>query len=47
MKSLLVSIQLFWLKVRDWFNWELCPKERAGYNCHHRTMSNGKKECGY
>lgn len=25
---------------------EPCPKEAAGYNCQHRIMSNGKKECG-
>lgn len=27
-------------------SFEPCPKERAGYTCHHRLLSNGKRECG-
>lgn len=23
-----------------------CEKTELGYTCHHRIMSNGKKECG-
>jgi hypothetical protein len=26
--------------------WGMCHKEEMGYTCRHRTMSNGKKECG-
>jgi hypothetical protein len=43
---MMLRLHLFWLKVRDWFNLQECPKESMGYNCRHRIMSNGKKECG-
>lgn len=47
-----------WWAIRDWYEGLLlryqewvdsfapCPKEQGGYTCHHRIMSNGKKECG-
>ncbi len=35
------------LKFLDWLDsFQPCPKEEAGYTCHHRTMSNGQLECG-
>jgi len=46
--KLIAWIELKRLAFQDWLDsWQPCPKEQAGYNCHHRTMSNGKKECGY
>lgn len=45
------QVKWYWRLWFGFLNWlesfEPCPKEQAGYNCHHRTMSNGKKECGY
>lgn len=36
-----------WLGLKIWLSgWQMCPKESMGYNCRHRIMSNGKKECG-
>lgn len=45
------SIRKRWLnfvfKFHVWLDsFEPCPKEAMGYNCRHRIMSNGKKECG-
>ena len=34
-------------KLTMWLDsWQMCHKEAQGYNCKHRIMSNGKKECG-
>lgn len=36
-----------WLSFQLWLDsFEPCPKEQAGYKCHHRIMSNGQLECG-
>lgn len=36
-----------WFRFLNWLeSFEPCRKEALGYNCHHRIMSNGKKECG-
>lgn len=36
-----------WARFKAWLeSWQPCPKELGGYTCHHRIMSNGKKECG-
>jgi hypothetical protein len=47
MNKLIAWFELKWLAFQDWLeSWKPCPKEQAGYNCHHRIMSNGQKECG-
>ena len=36
-----------WYRFLNWLDsFKSCPKEQRGYHCHHRTMSNGRKECG-
>lgn len=37
---------IWWESLKFWFDWSECDKEKAGYRCQHRTMSNGTKECG-
>jgi hypothetical protein len=43
---MMLRLHLFWLRVREWFNLEECPKERLGYTCRHRVYPSGQKECG-
>lgn len=40
------KLALLWLRIKQWFDLEECPKERLGYTCHHRVYTNGSKECG-
>lgn len=36
-----------WYRFLNWLeSLEPCYKEQGGYNCQHRIMSNGRKECG-
>lgn len=36
-----------WERFKEWLDsFEPCHKESLGYNCRHRIMNNGKKECG-
>lgn len=36
-----------WYRFLDWLeSFEPCHKQEGGYNCQHRIMSNGRKECG-
>ena len=44
MNWLLTKFDMFWL----WWNSRIldCPKTAYGYNCKHRIMSNGQRECG-
>lgn len=46
-KRILRRIGYWRWKLQMWLDTQECPKERAGYTCHHRVMSNGKRECGY
>lgn len=47
MYRLLEWFAIKWWKFQEWLDsWQPCPKEQAGYTCHHRIMSNGQKECG-
>lgn len=47
MSNLLDWLSIKWAQFQEWLDsWHPCPKEQAGYTCHHRIMSNGQKECG-
>lgn len=35
-----------WDAFIEYLNLEPCHKESMGYTCHHRLLTNGKKECG-
>ena len=42
-------LNAIWQEIKavfSFFTYDPCPKEDAGYTCHHRIMSNGTKECG-
>jgi hypothetical protein len=40
-----LKLAMFWVRLCEWLNSGPCHKERMGYTCHHRIMSNGQKEC--
>lgn len=44
-----LKIALWWLNIRQgiqsWLDGDECNKTNGGYNCQHRIMSNGKREC--
>lgn len=40
------KLALLWLKIRNWFDFDVCYKESLGYTCRHREYADGTKECG-